>query len=329
VQIHDETLRDGLQSPSVVDPPIETKIELLHRLEALGVDSVCIGLPAAGPRAFADTVRLGQEIARAGLRIRPSCAGRTLARDLKAIVEVSQKTGLAMEAMTFVGSSPIRTLVERWSFEAVLHRTTHTIAYAVREGLPVTYVTEDTTRTPPDVLEPLFRAAADHGASRICLCDTVGHATPRGVDNLVRFARRVVPPAVGLDWHGHNDRGLALANTLMAQQAGADRLHGCVLGLGERVGNAALELLLVALADRGLRALSDPAGLLELCRLVTRTMHPSGGEAELPVEAIRQLQARTEPAPDPSQSEPPSSVRRSHRPAQPRPEVRSVWPDPG
>jgi 2-isopropylmalate synthase len=278
VQLHDETLRDGLQCPSVVDPPIETKIEMLHRLEAAGVESVCIGLPAAGPRAFSDCVRLGMEIERSRLRIRPSCAGRTLARDLNAIVEVSQRVGRAMEAMTFIGSSPLRQYVEGWSFESVLHRTTHTTAYAVREGLPVTYVTEDTTRSSPSVLGPLFRAAIEHGAERLCLCDTVGHATPRGAKNLVAFARSMAAEAgrrVGVDWHGHNDRGLALANTLAAFEAGADRLHGCILGLGERVGNAPLEGLALTLEERGIRDVASRSDLLTLCRLVLRDMDGS------------------------------------------------------
>ncbi|MFW5920690.1 MAG: 2-isopropylmalate synthase, partial [Polyangiales bacterium] len=292
--IHDETLRDGVQAPSVLDPPISVKIEMLHLLDELGVSSACIGMPSAGPRAFDDSVRLAKEIADEGLSIRPVCAGRTVARDLNAVVRVSQRVGLPIEFTGFIGSSPIRWLVEHWSFRNILHHTTSVIEYAVREGLPVTYVTEDTTRSSPEVLDSLFRAAIDHGASRLCLCDTVGHATPHGVRNLVRFTRRLIEQSgreVGIDWHGHNDRGLALANTLAAHDAGVDRLHGCVLGIGERVGNAPLELLLLNLHEAGERTLERPEALSRLCRLAADEMRAPAHGLDPLLEELTQLDA--------------------------------------
>lgn len=274
--LHDETLRDGLQNPSVVDPPIEVKIEVLHLLAAVGVDSVNVGLPAAGPRTYDATLRLSQEIAEHKLPMKVSCAGRTVIRDLEPMADIAQKTGLKMEAMTFIGSSPMRQYVEGWSLDLIRERSVDAIDFAVREGMDVTYVTEDTTRTPPATLDKLFRAAIEAGAARLCLCDTVGHATPDGSANLVRWTRKLIDEMgvdVGVDWHGHNDRGFALANTLSAYGAGADRLHGCVLGLGERVGNAALEMLILNLGAAGVLEEGESSSLEKVCRLVADELH--------------------------------------------------------
>lgn len=249
-ELHDETLRDGIQNPSVVDPEIEDKVEILHLLDEIGVDTIDVGLPGAGPRAFQDVLRLCREIADHKLRIRPTCAGRTLEQDIAPMVEVSQRAGIPIEVMTFIGSSPVRSLAEEWSVELIRERSVKAIAFGVKEGLAVNYVTEDTTRSRPDVLWELFRAAIDAGASRLTLCDTVGHVTPDGVRNLVQFTRHVIEASgaeVAIDWHGHNDRGLALVNTIWALEHGADRAHGTILGIGERVGNASLDQMLVNL----------------------------------------------------------------------------------
>ena len=240
-ELHDETLRDGIQNPSVVDPGIGDKLEILHLLDEVGVYSTDVGLPGAGQRAFEDVLRLCEEVRDQKLKILPTCAGRTLIGDIKPMVDISQKAGMPVEVMTFIGSSPIRQLAESWSKELIIDRAVEAIDFAVKEGLPVTFVTEDTTRSRPELLTDLFRAAIEHGATRLCLCDTVGHVTPDGVRNLLKFTRHVVEGTgadVKIDWHGHNDRGLALANSIFALEYGADRVHGCVLGIGERVGNA-------------------------------------------------------------------------------------------
>ncbi|MEM6957624.1 MAG: 2-isopropylmalate synthase, partial [Myxococcota bacterium] len=227
-------------------------------------------------RAFEDVLSLCREIGEHKLSIKPACAGRTLVNDIKPMVEVSQKAGMPVEVMTFIGSSPIRRLAENWSKELIIERAIAAIDFAVKEGLPVTFVTEDTTRSRPELLTDLFRAAIDHGATRLCLCDTVGHVTPDGVRNLLRFARHVVEGTgadVKIDWHGHNDRGLALANSLFALEYGADRVHGCMLGIGERVGNAPLDLILVNLKLLGelpSRDLSKLAVLAEKVSNATR-----------------------------------------------------------
>lgn len=272
VELHDETLRDGMQNPSVVDPPVADKLEIVHLLDAVGVHSADLGLPAAGPRAFTDVLRLCREVVDCHLALQPTCAARTLIEDIEPVVEVSQKAGVAVEAMTFIGSSPIRQLAERWSIDLVRRRSVEAVRFTVRHGLPATYVTEDTTRSRPDVLGTLFRAVIDEGATRLCLCDTVGHATPDGVRRLVAFTREVVRASgapVAIDWHGHNDRGLGLANALVALEAGVDRLHGCVLGIGERVGNAPLDQLLVNLELMGLHGPGDLRKLTALCAKVS------------------------------------------------------------
>src|SRR5258706_15764467 len=121
--MNDETLRDGLQNPSVFDPSIEEKFEILHLMESLGIVPVNIGLPGAGPRAYAHTEALAREIATRRMNTKPNCAARTLENGIRPIVEVSQAVGIAIEAATFLGSSPIRRLVEDWTVEH-LERTT-------------------------------------------------------------------------------------------------------------------------------------------------------------------------------------------------------------
>ena len=204
-ELHDETLRDGLQNPSVIDPPIGDKLEILHLLDACGVDTCDVGLPGAGQRAFEDVTRLVREMVDAKMHIRPTCAGRTVIGDIKPMVEIAQKTGKKIEVMTFIGSSPIRALVEDWSVELIRARSVEAIAFGVKEGLPVNYVTEDTTRSKPEVLYELFKAAIEAGATRLTLCDTVGHVTPDGVKNLVTWTRNLLAaigaPHVGIDWH--------------------------------------------------------------------------------------------------------------------------------
>src|ERR1700686_2427821 len=220
VLLNDETLRDGLQNPSVFDPPIEEKIEILHLMESLGMDSVNIGLPGAGPRAVADTEALAREIATNRMKIKPNCAARTVEADILPIVEISQRVGIALEAATFLGSSPIRRLVEDWSVDHLERTTEKAVRFAVEHGLPSMYVTEDTTRTDAATVKRLYRCAIDSGARAIVLCDTAGHATPNGAYNLMKFAvAEVVKPSgekTRVDGQGHNDRGLAAANSLAA-----------------------------------------------------------------------------------------------------------------
>jgi 2-isopropylmalate synthase len=276
VELDDETLRDGLQNPSVVDPPIGDKIRLLHLMDRLGIHTADVGLPGAGPRAVEAVTALAREIVDAKLSIRPNCAARTVLADVRPVAEISQAVGIPIEVCTFIGSSPIRQYAEGWTLERMLKASEEAVTFAVREGLPVMMVTEDTTRARPEVLKALYGKAIEWGARRLCLADTVGHATPDGTRALVRFViDEIVMPSgedVGVDWHGHRDRGLGLANTLAAVEAGATRVHGTALGVGERCGNTEMELILVNLALHGVRQ-ADLTAIPAYCQLVARAYH--------------------------------------------------------
>lgn len=274
--LDDETLRDGLQSPSVKDPPVELKLEMLHLMNGLGIETADIGLPGSGPRQREAVERLCREIADQHLRIRANCAGRTVIADIQPMADVVQKTGVPIEACLFIGSSPIRQYAEEWGIEHILRHTREAVEFAVAEGLEVMYVTEDTVRSNPDDLRQLLTAAVDAGAKRVCLCDTVGAAVPRGVTNLVSWVARLlaelgVAERVGIDWHGHRDRGLDVANTLAALEAGATRVHGTALGVGERVGNTPMEQILVNLKLLGWRN-DDLTKLPDYTDLVSRAV---------------------------------------------------------
>jgi 2-isopropylmalate synthase len=276
VLLNDETLRDGLQNPSVFDPGIEEKIEILHLMEALGINSVNIGLPGAGPRAFADAEALAREIAARRMKIKANCAARTHEADIRPIVEISQRVGIPIEAATFLGSSPIRRLVEDWTVDHLERTTEKAVKFAVENGLPSMYVTEDTIRTDPGTVKRLYSTAIRNGARAIVLCDTVGHATPNGAFNLVKFVfDEVVKPSretIRVDWHGHNDRGLSIANSLAAVAAGAQQVHAAANALGERVGNTPMELMLVNLRLMGLIR-QDLSRLKEYCERVAAATH--------------------------------------------------------
>lgn len=276
VLLNDETLRDGLQNPSIQDPTIEEKIEILHLMESLQIDSVNIGLPGAGPRAAQHVEVLAREIATNRMRIKPNCAARTVEADIRPIAEISQRVGMAIEAATFLGSSPIRRLVEDWTVEHLVRTTEAAVKFVVEHGLPSMYVTEDTVRTDPETVKRLYATAIRSGAKAIVLCDTVGHATPQGAFNLVKFAmEHVVRPSgekIRVDWHGHRDRGLDIANSLAAVAAGADQVHGVALSLGERVGNTPMELLLVNLRLMGLID-KDLGNLRAYCEKVAKATH--------------------------------------------------------
>ncbi len=277
VALHDETLRDGIQCPSVYDPDIESKFEIVRLLDRVGVETVNVGLPGAGPRAVDDVTRLVELIRDEGLAIKPTCAARTHPNDIQPIIDVSQKTGVPIEIMTFLGTSPIRLYAEGWD-EARLEGLTRTAVRMGRDaGLPTSFVTEDTVRSQPTTLKRLFEAAVQEGATGLVLCDTCGHATTNGVFNLIHWTHNLllgmgVRDTVTIDWHGHNDRGHGLTNALYAIEAGADRVHGTVLGIGERVGNTALDQVLVNLKLLGVEE-RDLGSLAELVDKVALACH--------------------------------------------------------
>jgi isopropylmalate/homocitrate/citramalate synthase len=276
VLLNDESLRDGLQSPSVRDPLIEEKIEILHLMEALGINSLDLGLPGAGPRTVEHVEALAHEIVSHKMKIRANCAARTHQNDIRPIAEIVQKTGLPIEAATFLGSSPIRRYTEGWTDDFLLKTTETAVSYAVSLGLQVMYVTEDTSRCDPETIKRLYSAAIRCGARAICICDTAGHATPMGTFALVRFIiDEVVKPsgeAIRVDWHGHCDRGLAIANSMAALVAGAVCIHATALGIGERVGNTQIDQMLVNLKLMGIHPWADQdlTKLKAYCQAVSR-----------------------------------------------------------
>jgi 2-isopropylmalate synthase len=276
VLLNDESLRDGLQSPSVRDPSIAEKIEILHLMEALGIDALDLGLPGAGPRAVEHVTALAREIATQKMKIRANCAARTHENDIRPIAEIVQKTGLPIEAATFIGSSPIRRFTENWTDEFLLQTTEKAVKYAVSLGLDSMYVTEDTSRCDPETVRRLYSTAINCGSRAIVICDTAGHATPMGAYSLVKFViEKVVKPSgekVRVDWHGHSDRGLAIANSMAALLAGAHCVHACAIGIGERVGNTQMDQMLVNLKLMGVSpwAEQDLTKLKQYCQAVSR-----------------------------------------------------------
>lgn len=272
IEFFDETLRDGIQGPSISDPTIEEKLRILEIEESLGIDAIDLGLPGSGPRSVEDVTILAKHIANNGYQITPGCAARTHINDIKPIVEISQKAGIALEVLAFLGTSPIRQYTEDWDLDRLLKLSGEAIEFAFKEGLPVNFVTEDTVRSRPETLQPLFINAIDCGATRLTLCDTVGHATPDGVRNLIWWTRNLVEGTgvdVKIDWHGHNDRGLGVCNSIFAAEFGADRIHGTALGIGERVGNAALDQILINFKLMG-EIDNDLTRLVEWCEAVSQ-----------------------------------------------------------
>lgn len=263
IQLDDETLRDGLQSPSALDPSLDDKIELVQIMDRLGIDTANIGLPGAGPRAREHI--LGLATAMKELGITPNVACRTVISDIEPAAEIQQRVGAPVEVCAFIGSSPIRFYSENWELDRMVQLSHDAVAFAVKEDMPVMFVTEDTTRANPETLRALYGAAIDAGAQRLCVCDTCGHATPTGVRRLLQFVREIADEKgvdVGIDWHGHRDRGFGLINALVAIEAGASRIHASAMGVGERAGNTEMDLLLVNLGlvewiDRDLTALPE------------------------------------------------------------------------
>ncbi|HZD24480.1 MAG TPA: LeuA family protein [Acidimicrobiia bacterium] len=272
IEIDDETLRDGLQSPSVRTPSVEEKIEILHAIADIGVRFADLGYPGAGERSLNDVVGLAAEIGREGLPIEANCAGRTVPADIRPIAEAQQRSGVPIEASIYLGSSPIRQYVEGWDLDFLVRTTHEAVTLAKSLNLEVMFVTEDTTRAEPADLARIYNTAIEAGARRICFSDTVGHATPWGVQSLISFGRELVDRQgedVKIDYHGHRDRGLDVVNSITALASGADRVHGCALGIGERIGNTSMEVLLINLRLLGWVD-NDLSGLSAYCEAVSR-----------------------------------------------------------
>ena len=269
VEFCDETLRDGLQSPVGSNSAHRGKFPDPSFDRWLGMGTWDVGLPGAGAHVISEVLtRFGNCLAEDAC---PAyCAHGPL--PIQPIVEISQRAGMPIGVATFIGASPIRQFVEGWDLDLILRHSEGAIRFAVESGLPVSFVTEDTTRSRPEVVRKLYSEAISWGASSLVLCDTVGHATPAGACKLVQFVKNeiVVPSGtdVQIEWHGHSDRGLSVINAISAYEAGADRLHGCGLGIGERVGNAPMDLLLVNMRLMGYIQ-KDLSALRDYCHAVS------------------------------------------------------------
>lgn len=258
VWFDDETLRDGLQSPSARNPTIEQKIELLTFMEDLGMQKVDLGLPGAGPFHMEHIEAMVAHIIDQDFKIRPGAAVRTLMSDIEPLVELQQKYGVPIQASAFLGTSPIRQYTEGWTMEKLISTMEKAVSYAVENEVPVMFVTEDTTRSKPEDVKAIYQRAMELGVRRLCVCDTCGHVTPNGVKKLLNFIDEEVIKDGGyqrnqieVNWHGHQDRGLGVANNIAAVEAGADVIHGTALGVGERAGNAPMDQTLVNLKLMG------------------------------------------------------------------------------
>lgn len=254
----DETLRDGLQSPSARNPEIEQKLELIDYMEALGIQKADLGLPGAGPFHVGHIDAMLSHMGERGYQLRPGCAVRTVVSDIEPLVDLQAKHERQIQASAFLGTSPIRQFAEGWTMEKILSTAEKAVTFAVDNDIPVMFVTEDTTRSKPDDIKAVYTRALELGADRICVCDTCGHVTPNGVRKLLSFIQDEVIVDSGfkrrdieVNWHGHQDRGLGVANNLAAYEAGADVIHGTALGVGERAGNAPLDQTLVNLSLMG------------------------------------------------------------------------------
>ena len=237
-------------------------------MDQIGIHTVNVGLPGAGDRHYTDCVELTRTIRDEGLSIDVNVACRTLVSDVEPARRIMDETGRPVLANCFIGSSPIRLHTEGWTLDTILGHIDKSLGWARDHEVPFSLVTEDTTRSDPKDIARLYQHAIDLGAERLVVCDTCGHATPEGTARLVSFVRKLADVSgrdVKVDWHGHRDRGLGEINTMAAALAGADQIHGAALGIGERAGNAAMDLILVNFKllgwiDNDLSALADYCG---------------------------------------------------------------------
>jgi len=258
VHIIDATLREGAQAPGVTWTPAAS-VEIARDLDRLGVDTIECGHPSVGP-SERDRIRA---VLDAGLATPVLVHARARPEDIDAARQIGAPwVGL------FRGVNPVsRRARVPSNVPPPLDQIAGAIRHAKDAGLRVRFTLEDASRTDPDESEEAFAAAIDSGADRICYADTVGVAEPADVALAVGRMRARFP-AVPVEVHLHDDRGLALANALAALDAGAEWVSTSVLGLGERCGIVDLTALLANVAVRGLRAWPDGDTLQRVARAV-------------------------------------------------------------
>lgn len=254
ISVFDTTLRDGLQSPQIKkQPTLVEKVEFLAMAEEIGIDAIEIGFPVSSEFHKNDVIKLANHAKKNKYKILLSCLSRTTIKDVQAIIDVSQKAGISVGVNLLIGSSKIRRLVEEWDIKEMEKWIRQSIELAKANNLPVEFCTEDTTRTDPKMLKCLYQIAIQHGVKRIWIADTVGIATPSSAKKICNYIKKKIIGAkkIGLDWHGHDDKGLGVANSLIAVENGADRIQATALGIGERAGNTAMEPVLLNLVLAG------------------------------------------------------------------------------
>ena len=198
IQLDDETLRDGLQSPSARDPELSEKLELVHLMDQLGIDTANIGLPGASAKAREHILALCREMA--GLAITPNVACRTLISDIAPAAEVQQQVGARSRCAPSSARARSASTRRTGSVDKMLKLSrARAVEFCVKNDLPCMFVTEDTTRARPDDVRALYTTAIEAGAKRICVCDTCGHATPSGSAAPGRASSRSIVDELGAD----------------------------------------------------------------------------------------------------------------------------------
>jgi 2-isopropylmalate synthase len=272
IQLCDETLRDGLQGNLPRLPSVDEKLNLLARADRLGLSEACVGFPAQTV-AYQDALALFKGAKERRLRLPLGLVGRMVKSDIEAIASIQQASGHpAIAKLAMMGSSPMRRYVESRNLDELERLMREGVGYATQLDLPTHVSIEDVSRSEPKVIERLFSAAVESGATLVSICDTVGHITPFGTKRVVRHFRKFLNEQgyqVRLGFHGHNDRGLGVANALAAIEAGIDLIDCTVLGIGERTGNIPLDLTLVNLKIQGLWS-GDISSLKDYCQEVAR-----------------------------------------------------------
>ena len=238
VEIHDATLRDGEQTPGVVFS-VADKVAIAEKLAEIGVDRIEAGMPAVSDQDF----KAIKEITRLGLKSKVYTFVRAMTADIDKSVECGA-TGVILEIP--IGYPKLQWQF-KWTWEDVLRKSVDVINYAKKHNLEVVYFPYDTTRARQEDLENLLPRLMDVcQPDSIGIVDTMGCILPEGMKYMVRLVKKLTN-GLKVEAHTHNDFGMAVATELAAVEAGAEVVHSCANGLGERTGNAALEELIVAL----------------------------------------------------------------------------------
>lgn len=254
IEINDETLRDGLQAVSFSSFSLEQMYQFIEDANKLQITTINLGMPGAGDLSFNRVRMLAKYISERKLNIKMNVACLAKIEDVQLVEKIMDEIGQQIEICIFIGASSIRRFVEDWTLNDVISKLEPAVKRAVKTKSPVMLVTEDTSRTSPEDLELIYKSFANNGINRICVCDTVGYNTTYGVSQLIKFVKNTIEKTgcnIKIDYHGHNDRGLALSNALTAIDCGVDRIHATALGIGERCGNCSMEQLLINMKLNG------------------------------------------------------------------------------